>query len=101
MTEPQLTAPHDTTAPAMDPQRQQLYFGLIEQLMHCPNGEEPEVLDAHADLLDPGLVQTMTQVAAYFAHHDNPDGAKFLVHVARELAKELGLYPVVPTSEEA
>jgi hypothetical protein len=42
----------------------------------------------------------MTQVAAYFAHHDNPDAAKFLVHVARELARELGLYPAVSTADE-
>lgn len=74
-------------------QRQTLYFELIEQLLHCPNGQEPEVLDAHAELIDAGLVQSMVQVASYMAHHDNPDGARFLVHVARELAHQLGLYP--------
>lgn len=70
-------------------------MALIEQLLRCPNGQEPEVLDANLDLLDAEFVQTMTQVAAYFAHHDNPDSARFLVHVARELAKQLGLYPQV------
>jgi hypothetical protein len=74
-------------------QRQTLYFGLIEELLHCPNGQEPEVLDANAELIDAGLVHAMTQVAAYFAHNYNQDGAQFLVHVARELAKQLGLYP--------
>jgi hypothetical protein len=83
----------------MTEQRQALYLNLIEQLMHCPNGQEPEVLDSHTDLIDAGLVQAMTQVAAYFAHHDNPDGAKFLIHVARELAKGLGLYPQTSESE--
>ena len=78
-----------------EPQRQALYMSLIEQLLHCPNGSEPEVLDAHLELVDAGLVQAMTQVAAYFAHHDNPDSARFLIHVARELAKQLGLYPQV------
>lgn len=78
-----------------EPQQQERYMGLIEQLLRCPSGQEPEVLDANVDLIDAGLVQTMTQVAAYFAHHDNPDSAKFLVHVARELAKQLGLYPQV------
>lgn len=80
------------TEVAPDP-RQSLYMNLIEQLLNCPSGEEPSVLDHHADLLDAGLVQSLTQVAAYFAHHDNPDGARFLIHVARQLAIQLGLYP--------
>lgn len=83
----------------MTQQRQDLYMNLIDQLLRCPNGQEPEVLDSHSDLIDAGLVETMTQVAAYFAHHDNPDGAKFLIYVARELAKELGLYPQIPKQE--
>lgn len=80
-------------------ERQTLYFGLIEQLLHCPNGQEPEVLDAHSELIDAGFVQALTQMAAYFAHNDNQDGARFLIHVARELAKQLGLYPVIPAGE--
>jgi hypothetical protein len=75
--------------------RQELYMKLIDELFHCPNGQEPEVLDAHIDLIDAGLVETMVQLATYMAHQDNPDGAKFLLHVARELAKQLGLYPDV------
>jgi hypothetical protein len=84
----------------MSEERQGLYMNLIEELLHCPNGQEPDVLDSHADLLDAGLVQTMAQVAAYFAHHDNQDAAKFLVHVARELAKQLGLHTGVSTQPE-
>jgi hypothetical protein len=80
-------------------QSQDRYMNLIDQLLHCPNGQEPEILDQHPHLLDAGLVQAMTQVAAYFAHHDNQDGAKFLIHIARELAKQLGLYPQVSDSE--
>jgi len=91
-------SPRPISPTPMETQRQDLYFALIEQLLNCPNGSEPEVLDAHAELLDPGLVQAMMQVATYMAHHDNQDGAKFLVHVARELAKQLGLYPE-PESE--
>jgi hypothetical protein len=77
----------------MTVQREDLYMEVINQLLHCPNGQEPEVLDNNLELVDAGLVRAMTRVAAYFAHHDNPDSAKFLVHVARELAKQLGLYP--------
>ena len=74
-------------------ERQNLYAALIDKLFQCPSGGEPEVLDLHSDLLDEGLVKMMVQVATYYAHHDNPDAAKFLIHVARELSKQLGLYP--------
>ncbi|MBP5974913.1 hypothetical protein HW132_19780 [Brasilonema sp. CT11] len=77
----------------MTEQRENLYFSLIDQLLRCPNGQEPEVLEAKPELLDAGLIQTMLQVASGFAHNNNPDGAQFLIHVARELSKELGLYP--------
>lgn len=77
----------------MTEERKQQYFELIQQLLECPNGQEPAVLDAKPDLLDAGLVQTMVQVSTFMAHENNADGAEFLVHVARELAKELGLYP--------
>jgi hypothetical protein len=80
-------------------ERQRQYLQLIEQLMRCPNGQEPDVLDAHEELIDAGLVQTMMQVATMFAHENNQDGAKFLIHVARELAKQLGLYPQTPVQE--
>jgi hypothetical protein len=77
----------------MSQERQNQYFTLIEQLLSCPNGNEPDVLDAHAHLIDADLVKTMMQVATFLAHQDNQDGAKFLVHTARELAKQMGLYP--------
>ena len=73
--------------------RQEQYLNLIDQLLRCPNGEEPEVLNAQMDLIDAGLVQTMMQVATVMTHENNQNGAKFLIHVARELAKQLGLYP--------
>ncbi len=79
----------------MTEQRQALYLNLIEQLLSCPNGQEPEVLDAQPELLDAGLVQIMVQVATVMAHENNQDGAKFLIHVARQLAIQLGLYPQV------
>ncbi|MGC8712961.1 MAG: hypothetical protein ACP5RH_11265 [Leptodesmis sp.] len=76
----------------MEELQQDPYIRLIEQLLQCPNGQEPEVLDAHPELLNADLVQIMVQVASGFAHNDNPDAARVLVHVARELAKQLGLY---------
>ncbi|NWF61240.1 MAG: hypothetical protein HXY43_18790 [Fischerella sp.] len=83
----------------MTEERQNLYFDLIDKLLTCPNGQEPEILEANSELLDAGFIQTMLQVAAVFAHQGNEDGAKFLIHVARELSKQLGLYPEVPNKE--
>ncbi|MEH1942035.1 MAG: hypothetical protein V7L01_17715 [Nostoc sp.] len=83
----------------MTEQRQQLYFNLIDELLKCPNGHEPEILESKPELIDSGFVETMLQVATMFAHEGNQDGAKFLFFVARELAKELGLYPEIPNTE--
>lgn len=80
-------------------QRQELYLDLIDQLLNCPNGQEPEILERSPELMDAGLVQAMLQVATMFAHESNEDGAKFLIHVARELSKQLGLYPDVSNKE--
>jgi hypothetical protein len=79
----------------MSNHRQTQYFNLIDQLLQCPSGEEPQVLDGQPDLLDAGLVKTLMQVAMMMAHQDNQDGAKFLIYVARQLSQELGLYPQV------
>lgn len=76
-------------------ERARQYLDLIQKLFQCDNGKEPEVLDAHLELIDAGLVSMMMQVATTMAHQDNQDGAKFLIFLARELSKQLGLYPQV------
>ena len=78
-------------------QRQEEYFKLIDRLLRCPNGKEPEVLDASADLIDENLIKTIMQVATIMAHEDNQEGSKFLIFIARQLAKQLGLYPELST----
>ncbi|MEM1368627.1 MAG: hypothetical protein AAGG02_11540 [Cyanobacteria bacterium P01_H01_bin.15] len=75
--------------------QQDQYLNLIDRLLKCPNGQEPEILDAASELLDVGFVQTLMQTTSYFAHNDNPDAAKFLIFLARELSRQLGLYPQV------
>ncbi|WP_017656027.1 hypothetical protein [Fortiea contorta] len=77
----------------MTDERQLLYFDLIDQLLRCPNGQEPEVLESQPELIDSGFVYAMLKVATVFAHEGNQDGAQFLFFIARELAKQLGLYP--------
>lgn len=83
----------------IQPQRAEQYLNLISKLLQCPNGQEPEVLDQHLDLIDVGFVSMLMQVATQFAHENNPDGAKFLIFLARELSKQLGLYPDVSTAD--
>jgi hypothetical protein len=90
MSEP--TLPADKSS-ALTEDRLHHYLSLIDELIRCPNGTEPDVLDAQPELLDAGLVRTMMQVATVFAHQDNQEGARFLMHVARELSIQLGLYP--------
>ncbi|MBN8562867.1 MULTISPECIES: hypothetical protein [Leptolyngbya] len=87
-------------AEAITEARQAQYIELIQELMICPNGQEPEVLDAQPDLIDAGFVQTLVQVSSMMAHENNPDGARFLIYIARELAKQLGLYPEKPNDDQ-
>lgn len=39
------------------------YLNLINQLLNCPSGEKPQILNANSDLVDAGLVQAIAQVA--------------------------------------
>ncbi|WP_036489230.1 hypothetical protein [Myxosarcina sp. GI1] len=80
-----------------DNQRQEEYYKLIDRLLRCPNGKEPEVLDASADLIDENFIRTIMQVATIMAHEDNQEGSKFLIFIARQLARQLGLYPELST----
>lgn len=74
-------------------ERQERYFKLIDRLLDCPNGQEPKILDEAPELLDAGFVSALMQAASYFAHQDNREAAKFLIFIARELSRQLGLYP--------
>ncbi|MFH7029127.1 MAG: hypothetical protein ACHBN1_27975 [Heteroscytonema crispum UTEX LB 1556] len=78
---------------AVTEERQTEYFDLIDELLRCSNGQEPAILEAKPELIDAGLVKSMLQVATIFAHEGNSDGAEFLIFIARELSKQLGLYP--------
>lgn len=77
----------------MSDERQNQYYNLIDELLRCPNGQEPEILESQPELIDSGLIHTMLQVGTMFAHEGNQDGAQFLFFIAKELAKQLGLYP--------
>ncbi|MFP4337808.1 MAG: hypothetical protein ACLFQP_07740 [Halothece sp.] len=81
-----------------DYQRQEEYFELIDRLLQCPNGKEPEVLEGSLHLIDQAFIKTLIQVATAMAHDDNQQSAEFLMFIARELSKQLGFYPDVNNS---
>ncbi len=80
-----------------DNPRQEEYYQLIDRLLRCPNGKEPEVLEASADLIDENFIRTIIQVATIMAHENNQESSQFLIFIARQLARELGLYPELST----
>ncbi len=44
----------------MDEQRQEAYLKLIQALLSYPSGEESQILNAHSDLIDEGLLEVIT-----------------------------------------
>jgi CHAT domain-containing protein/tetratricopeptide (TPR) repeat protein len=72
----------------MNEQRQQAYLDLIERLLNCPSGEEPEILEANQDLLDADFLQ-MLEAAAEQQRDENV--AKRLKNLANQLRKDLNL----------
>lgn len=75
----------------MEENFQEQYYDLIDQLLRCPSGTEPDVLDSRPELINITLVKTLMQVATMMAHQDNQDAAKFLIFIARQLSQELSL----------
>jgi len=47
----------------MNEQRAQSYVNLIEQLLACTEGEEPNILQANQELIDPEFLQMMENYA--------------------------------------
>jgi len=70
----------------MNEQRIEAYLALIERLLTCESGEETEILNAHIDLLDSGLLQTMELVAARLVEEGNQEAAEFLQAFSAQLS---------------
>ena len=49
----------------MDEQRTQAYINLIEQLLTCTDGEEPNILQANQELIDTDFLQEMENYATW------------------------------------
>jgi len=84
----------------MDEQRQQDYLNLIQALLDCPSGEENDILNAHENLIDEGLVGVMEQVAAQLAQQGDGNRAEFLTDVARRLAADISNSATAALREE-
>jgi len=68
----------------------QNYLNLIQELLNCPSGEEPEILQANSNLLDLEFLQVCEGVAAQLAESGNENAANFLLLVASQLGEFLG-----------
>ncbi|MCF2145914.1 tetratricopeptide repeat protein [Desmonostoc muscorum LEGE 12446] len=73
----------------MNEQRHQTYLNLIGSLLDAPSSEEPEILAAHQDLLDAGLVQKMLEIASNLLSQGELDQANRLMNI---VGKQLGVY---------
>lgn len=71
------------------PKRQKAYLKLIEKLLNCPSGKEEKTLRDNEHLIDAGLIEAMTKVAATLAGEGELDSAEFLIEVAEDLAANL------------
>jgi hypothetical protein len=56
----------------MDENRIQNYLNLIQELLNCPGGEEPEILQANSELVDLGFLQVCEGEAGQLALETSP-----------------------------
>ncbi|MBE8970168.1 tetratricopeptide repeat protein [Nostocales cyanobacterium LEGE 12452] len=83
----------------MNEQSQETYRKLIEALLKCGSRQEiNEILNANQDLIDAGLVQTMTKVAKVLEEDGDKNAADFLINIASQLSEYLGLTSSTLTS---
>ncbi|MBD3559863.1 tetratricopeptide repeat protein, partial [Planktothrix sp. FACHB-1355] len=75
----------------MNEERIQAYVNLIQELLNCPSGEEPEILQANSDLLDLGFLQVCEGVAGQLAEAGNENAVDFLRNLASQLGEWLGM----------
>ncbi|CBN56310.1 hypothetical protein [Kamptonema sp. PCC 6506] len=74
----------------MDETRAQAYLNLIQQLLSCPNGEEPQILQANLELVDAEFLQVCEVIADNLAGEGQENAADFLRNLASQLGQFLG-----------
>jgi hypothetical protein len=75
----------------MNEERRKGYLNLIDTLLRCPTGEEPQILNAQPNLVDKELMQMMAQMAAVMAAKGDQNTADCLIYLAHQVAAALGL----------
>ena len=75
----------------MEETRPQAYLQLIVTLLNCPNGEEPQILQANLELVDSGFLQVCEVVAENLAEEGQENHANFLRNLASQLGQFLGM----------
>ncbi|MGA9378753.1 MAG: CHAT domain-containing protein [Phormidium sp.] len=75
----------------MDETRIQAYVNLIQALLSCPNGEEPQILQANSELVDLEFLQVCEAVAGQLVESGNENEADFLRNLASQLGELLGI----------
>ncbi len=76
-----------TVPPLQEDARAQAYLEFIKALLDCPAGSEGKLFAAHPDLLGPGLVRTMQQIAGQLADEGDPEAAQYLQDWSTELSR--------------
>jgi len=72
-------------APVKDNDKTQAYLEFIQALLDCPDLCESELIEAHQNLIDPGLIKMMRQVAHKMALEGDKDSANYLLEYAADL----------------
>ncbi|MGK7957185.1 MAG: CHAT domain-containing protein [Crocosphaera sp.] len=84
----------------MDEQRTQAYLNLINQLLSCNQSDETKILQENQDLLDQGLIEVMIAVAQQYEEAGIKNTAEWLMNLAQQLARALGLLENDTTATE-
>ncbi|WP_083616951.1 CHAT domain-containing protein [Planktothrix paucivesiculata] len=74
----------------MDEQRQEAYLKLIPKLINCSGEKRTEILKENLDLVDPGLIETIKQVAEVLTNKEDKYTANILLNLANQLTKVVG-----------
>ncbi|MCT7986144.1 CHAT domain-containing protein [Laspinema sp. A4] len=77
----------------MNEQRLQAYHNLIQQLLACPDGEKPQILNQAIKLVDEGFVQVCEQVAQQLRQAGEENQDQFLRSLAQQLGESLNRQP--------
>jgi CHAT domain-containing protein/tetratricopeptide (TPR) repeat protein len=75
----------------VDENRAQAYANLIQQLLSCPNGEEPQILQDNSELLDAEFLMVCEVIADNLAGEGQENAADFLRNLARQLGQLFGM----------